>query len=496
MAETLFYGHPTSPYRPLLDLAGCELADFRALVRDRGVDDALRDLRAAGVYFSFEEYKGREPVVRDGKEIPVDEGQFDNPLVTHFYRTSTSGSTGKPSTSSAGLAHLAAQSELRILLLQAHGVLELPYAIWRPALPSGSGLNNVMRMGRMGRPAVRWFTPMVPGEYATPLKYRLATMAAVLTARACGVNMVRPEPVGLDDALRIARFLADTVRRDGGVCISTTVSCGLRIAVAAIDAGIDLTGVRLFVAGEPPTPAKVSGMLASGATRFSDYGTAEVGRIALGCADPTHPTDMHVAQDLAAIILYPRTVPESDETVKAVHVTSLTPTMPKAFLNLELDDFGIMEERTCDCPLGELGLSTHIREIASFRKLTGEGVTLVGSDMVHILEHDLPARFGGSPLDYQLIQDEDGRGFTTMNLVVSPSVDLESEQAVVDTVLDALARTSVAADMARAHWAPAGSFRVVRRRPLVSARGKQMPLRVMRSQDASLAPPKGSGAHS
>jgi len=265
---------------------------------------------------------------------------------------------------------------------------------------------------------------------------------------------------------------------------------------------MDLTGVRLFVAGEPPTPAKVKGIHASGATHFSDYGAAEVGRIALGCADPSHATDMHVAQDLAAVILHPRLVPGSDEVVNSLHVTTLTPTMPKVLLNLEFDDFGVMEERACGCPLGSLGLNLHVREIASFRKLTGEGVTLVGSDMVHILEHVLPDRFGGSPLDYQLIQDEDERGFTRMNLVVSPSVDLESEEAVVDAVLVALAETDVAADMARAHWAPAGSFRVVRRRPLVSARGKQMPIRVVRDGGVSseaapgASPEADSGADS
>ncbi|MCA9736531.1 MAG: hypothetical protein R3E98_08590 [Gemmatimonadota bacterium] len=485
MAERYFYGLPQSPYRALLELAGCTLADFEALIRTEGVEGALLQLRRAGVYVTFEEYKGREPLVRDGREIPVSEGLFDNPDLRHYYRNSTSGSTGRATRSSTDLAHLEVQSELRMLLLDAHGVLDVPFSVWRPALPSGSGLNNVLRMARLGRPVHRWFTPLVPGEYAPALKYRIATEAAIATGRAVGVDLVRPEPVPLDRALLIARYLTETVREHGGACLSTTVSCGLRIAVAARDAGLDLSGATLLVAGEPATPAKVRGMRASGATVVSDYGAVETGRIALGCARPAHETDMHVTTDSAALVLHPRTVPGSEETVRSIHITTLVPTMPKLLLNMELDDFGEMEERACGCALGELGLGTHLRSVRSFRKLVGEGVTLIGSDMVHILEEILPARFGGSPLDYQLVEDEDDRGFTRLSLHVHPQVALRSEGEVLDVVLDALARTSVAADMARAYWAAAGSFRVVRRAPTVSARGKQAPLRVVRGGQAA-----------
>ena len=475
-----------SPYRPLLDLAGCGLADFVAMVEDRGVEETLHALREAGVYFTFEEYKGRVPVVRDGKEIPVTEAQYDNPSLVHYYRNSTSGSTGRPTGSSTGLAHLALQSELRMALLHAHGVLDLPFAIWRPPLPSGSGLNNVLRGARMGRPLVRWFTPLVPGEYRPALKYRLATASAVGVGRLFGSPLARPEPVALHEADRIARFLADTVREHGGVCISTTASCGLRIALAATESSIDLSGAHLLVAGEPATDAKVQGMEASGARVFTDYGAAETGRIALGCAHPAHPTDMHVATDSAALITHRRKVQHSDETVDAIYISTLTPSMPKILLNMELDDVGIMEERNCGCAIETLGMTQHLSRVRSFRKLVAEGVTLIGSDMIRILEEVLPAKFGGTALSYQMVEDEDRQGFTRLNLLISPSVQLTDEREVIDTTLDALGRTSVAADMARGYWASAGSFRVVRREPLVSSRGKQMQMRVMRGEDGAL----------
>ncbi len=481
MAERFFYGLPSSPYRPLLDNVGCELGDFVALVKDRGVEGTLRELRDAGVYFTFEEYKGREPVVRNGQELRVAEWQFDNPSVVHYYRSSTSGSTGRPSRSPVGLAHLAVQAELRTVLLDAHGLLELPFAIWRPPLPSGSGLNNILRGGRMGRPVVRWFSPLVPGQYRPAFKYRVANAAAVLMGRLCGSPFRSPEPVALEDAGVIVRFLAETVREHGGVCISTTSSCGLRIGLAAADAGVDLTGAHLLVAGEPATDAKVAGMRASGASVLTDYGAAETGRVALGCPNGRDVTDMHVAMDSAALILHARAVPGTEERVDAINLTTLTPSMPKLLLNMELDDFGSWEERRCGCPIEALGMTQHVSRVRSFRKLVGEGVTLLGSDMVRVLEEVLPARFGGSALSYQLVEDEDERGLTRLSLFVSPSVNLRDEREVVDAMLAALGRIGAAADMARGFWASADSFRVVRREPLVSARGKQMPIRFVRS---------------
>lgn len=481
-ARKLVFEYEHSPYRPLLELAGCTFADFAALVRAHGVEAALGDLREAGVYFTFEEYKGRAPVVRRGREIRVEEWQFDNPYLAYYFRTSTSGSTGRPTPTSTGLAHLAVQTELRMALLDAHHALGYPVAIWRPALPSASGLNNVLRQARMGRNAVRWFTPLVPGQYRPALKYRMATGAAVLVGRLCGHRLPRPEPVPLDDAARVARTLADLAARDGGAVLSTTVSCGLRVAAAAGAAGLPLTKVFLLVAGEPPTTAKVRGMRASGATVVTDYGAAEMGRVALGCAaaGDGDPTDMHVATDVCAIVPFPREVPESGEVVPSLHFTSVVETMPKILFNLELDDFGDVEERGCACPLEGLGLRTHLRGVRSFRKLVGEGVTLVGGDMIRVLEEVLPARFGGTPLDYQLIEDEDERGFTRLSLRVSPRLPIADAGAIVTEMLEALRRTSVAADLARAYWQAAGSFRIVREDPIVSPRGKQTPLKVMR----------------
>jgi hypothetical protein len=91
----------------------------------------------------------------------------------------------------------------------------------------------------------------------------------------------------------------------------------------------------------------------------------------------------------------------------------------------------------------------------------------------------LPARFGGSPLDYQLLEEEDEQGFTRLSLLVNPKIEIEDEQEVVNAVLDALRQGSVAAGMTRAIWSQAKALRVKRMAPIWTDRGKLMPLRTV-----------------
>src|SRR5262245_38100318 len=58
VVERGIYGFPSSPYRSMLALARCELGDIRRMVHDRGLEATLHALREAGVYVSFEEFKG------------------------------------------------------------------------------------------------------------------------------------------------------------------------------------------------------------------------------------------------------------------------------------------------------------------------------------------------------------------------------------------------------------------------------------------------------
>ena len=183
---------------------------------------------------------------------------------------------------------------------------------------------------------------------------------------------------------------------------------------------------------------------------------------------------------MCAVVTYPRQVPCSDVIVPALNVTSLLPAAPKILINAESDDYGILETRSCGCPLEAVGFTTHIREIRSFGKLTGEGVTMVGSEMLHILEDVLPGRFGGSALDYQLIEEEDSEGFTHVSLIVSPEIPIADESQIVSAVLEAMSTESLGAEAARQIWSQTGTLQVRRERPFLTARGKLLPLYIPR----------------
>ena len=169
-------------------------------------------------------------------------------------------------------------------------------------------------------------------------------------------------------------------------------------------------------------------------------------------------------------------MPAANVEVPALHFTTLLPTAPKILLNAGNDDYGIIERRSCGCLFEQIGLTDHLKEVRSFSKLTGEGVTLVGSEMISMLEDVLPSRFGGSALDYQLLEEEDDRGFTQVTLLISPRVDIRDEAAVIDTVWEAFRARSVGTDQARLLWQSAGTLRIRRGEPVWTARGKLMPM--------------------
>ncbi len=67
---------------------------------------------------------------------------------------------------------------------------------------------------------------------------------------------------------------------------------------------------------------------------------------------------------------------------------------PKILLNVGMGDYGRVRQAECDCQFGQLGFDTHVSDIRSYEKLTGEGVTFVDMDFVRILEKELPMLSG------------------------------------------------------------------------------------------------------
>ena len=473
--ELFVYGNPRSPYRQLLDAAQCTLGDVRAMLASDGLETTLRALREADVYVAFDEFKGLRPIVRDGRVIEARAEDFDNPNVSRYHKVTTGGSTGRARNVLLDLEHMNARLAMHLLGDKFHGTYGLPTALWFE-IPPGSGLGSVLQRAPTGSIPERWFSPIRGTGDGAGRRARLATMATLAVARAAGAKLPWPEYLPLERADVIARWARETLQRTGTCVVRAHVSKSLRVCLAAKEAGIDLTGAIVTGGGEPPTRAKVAQIESTGAQFRSGYHFTEVGTVGLSCTASTDPNEQHLFLDHLALIQAPREVPGFELSVPSFHYTTLLPSAPKIMLNVESDDFGIVETRECGCPFGEIGFTTHIRDIRSFRKLTGEGVTLVGSHIESILEEDLPAKFGGSPLDYQLIEEEDEQGFTRLTILVSPTVPRADEQAVVAEMQAALRRRGGAAELSRELWKQASTFRVRREAPRLTSRGKMMPL--------------------
>ncbi len=475
IVERSVYANARSPYRTLLEMAGCTLHDVRELVQCEGLEGALMALRQHGVYVSFEEFKGLQPIVRGSVRIDTTPADFDNPTAGRYYSTTTGSSTGAGRRVRLDLAHLHAQLPGRILVRHVQGIGGLPAASWSDLPPAG-GLKGVLLQAAAGEPAIHWYTARLHGPGGAPLRFRLATHASLAVARLAGAAVRWPTHLPFDRAAELAQWARAQVLIAGGCTIHASVSRILRIAVAAQEGGIDLTGTVLRGSGEPPTAAKVAQIVRTGATFRSSYAFTEVGTVGSSCLQADGPNDQHFMRDALAMIQASRRVPGFDLEVPAFCFTSLLPSAPKLLLNVESDDYGTVDARPCGCAWETLGFPEHLRDIRSFRKLTGEGVTLVGSDMERILDDLLPTRFGGSALDYQFVEEEDASGFTRLTLRVAPTIILGDEAEAIDFVLSALERSGAAGGLAQSSWQQAGTIRVRREAPMLTNRGKLMPL--------------------
>jgi hypothetical protein len=478
LAERAIYGHAGSPYLPLLREAGCELGDLRRMVAADGLEPTLRRLRGEGVYVSFEESKGRTPIVRGRLSYSVAPADFDHPRRRAHLESRTSGSTGARTRNPIDLDYMAAQSPVKMVIRDAQGILRLPTATVRGRLPESSGFGGGLDAPRQGGRPERWFTPELDPPRRHELRFRLAHLFVVAVARACGARIPRPEPLRMDEVAKVARWAVQAVAREGGCVVDATPSMALRICLAARSEGLDLAGTIFRAAGEPMTEAKMAGIRAAGARAVVDYAMSGMSGVGAGCTRPLGVNDQHLRTDHLAVVQALRRV--GGREVDALLFTTLLPSAPRICLNLESDDYGLVEERACGCPLAELGLRTHVRDVRSFKKLTAEGVTLVGSEMEQVLERVLPGRFGGSALDYQLAEEEDEQGLTRVWIHVSPDVGEIDEAAVVATVLAGLEGASISADLAVRLWNQAGAIRVRRVRPVLGGRGKLLPLHLAR----------------
>jgi hypothetical protein len=475
--ERAVYGHPPSPYRALLRNAGVELGDAAALVREHGLEGALDRLHDAGVYITLEEFKGRRPVERAGVVVETRPRDFDSPLLGPTVAGSTGGSRSGQRFRRDVRRH-ADSAVAHRLIAETFDLEGRPFAVWRPAPPGGAGLGMVLAFAIAGLSVERWFSQTRVGLGRRASKDALLTVFTLLAGRFAGKRLPFPEHVPLGDAAPVAVWLAEQCRRGRPACLSTTPSSAVRACRAADQRGLDISGSFFRLGGEPYTPGKAAVIEASGVQAISNYTMSEIGRIGIACAEPQALDDLHVMTNALAVIQRPRVVAADGDEVGALLLTALRPAAPKVMINVESDDYATLEERDCGCVLGTLGLSWHVHGVRSFEKLTTEGMTFLGPDLIELLDEVLPARFGGHPTDYQLAEEEVD-GLSRVSVVVAPAIGPLDVDAVLETVLRQLARGPAYKAMMAEVWRAGATLRVVRREPFVTPGGKVLPLHVL-----------------
>ncbi|MGH7799087.1 MAG: hypothetical protein ACREOW_00480 [Thermodesulfobacteriota bacterium] len=474
------YANPRSPYYQLLKHARVEFPDVVGVVKQHGIEGALTQLYEAGVYVTLDEFKGRCPIQRSGLQFVVRPQDFDNPLLAKHYEARSGGSRGAGTRVIIDLDLLTHEAAYLYQFLEAFDLSKRPTGIWFQVPPTNVGMKQALRNAKLGKPVEKWFSQSKLSLSPRTWKFFLFTNYTVYSSKILGKSIPVPEHVPLEEAFKVAIWIA-TKREEGTPAVlHTHASSGVRVCLIAKEKGLDISGTFFRLGGEPYTPAKAQVLAESGSRAGCHYSMAEIGNIGIGCANPKDLDDVHLLTDKIALIQRTKPVGNSGLNVGALVYTTLLPSCPRLMLNVESDDYGVLENRACGCPIGELGFTRHLSQIRSYEKLTSEGMTFLGTELLRLLEEVLPTRFGGHSTDYQFVEEEEG-GLPKVSIVVSPRVGSVSEEALVETVFQEL-RAVPGGEMMSDHWRQGKTLRVVRREPYSTSSAKILPLHILQKK--------------
>ena len=211
----------------------------------------------------------------------------------------------------------------------------------------------------------------------------------------------------------------------------------------------------------------------AGAEPFPLYAVTGSGPIGQGCLAPAHPDEVHLLHDLHALIQpglagatdlpRPRGPPRSPPSRLPLRST---------LINVAPGDEAVLSDRRCGCPFETLGWTRHAHTIRSYEKLTAAGMTFSDVDVTRVLDEILPARFGGTPTDYQLVEDARDDGAPRLRLLVAPTVRVSDLAAVAEAFLAGIGNGSGAERIMADVWRRSGVLHVEVREPLAGPSGK------------------------
>jgi len=477
LTRTQIFERPGSPYLKLLQHAGCEFSDLRTLVLHHGLAKTLEHLAKGGVYLTSDEFKGKKEVVRGGLSFRVSPKDFEPSYKASGFVIQSSGTRNRPVRYTISLEWLNLRTLAMAVYFSAHNLFSHTHAMYDAILPGAGGVNNLLCYAKLGICTDRWFARKIPVNHWLDGQYHyLMTYLIVMMGKWFGPGFPKPEFIDVKDLERIVRWVLEKKRQGKTCCIGSAASNAARIARVAWEIGESLEGVKFNVSGEPLTEAKREVMERVGATVTVRFAVSAGINVGYGCANPAHVDELHVNQHMLEVIRHPNPLADDGSAIHPLLATTIHPSAMTLLLNVDNGDYATVERRDCGCDLEKAGLTLHLHHIRSYEKFTSEGMNYFYGDLFELFEKILPAEFGGGPGDYQLVEEEDTQGQTRLSLIVHPAVGELHEEKILSRLRGALAQGSRGNRFMTNLWQDAGTFRVVRKVPHSSGRGKILPL--------------------
>lgn len=469
--KTLIYENKDSPYAYLLDLSHISFLDIERVVSRQGVEPALQWLRQEGVYITSEEFKGKKAVIRKGSRFSFSPELFRNRRSDSMGEVHGGGSTGSALTISWTTDYLIERLIHEALIFEEHRLFDAPLALWFPPFPSQLALYP-LRLLKLGIVPRAWFS-QADIRVKSPLKRVIQTLYSWYTDRYIFQRVI-PQYVPLADAVCIAEWASQMIREHTICSIHTFVSGAVRIVKAAAEKNLRIQGTTFYVVGEPLTPQRRREIEDQGGNVIETYYFTEGGLAGASCVSLSKRGDggIHFFKDSFAVIQHRRDIEQLGQSVDPFLFTSLYPACPVVMLNCENGDYGSIENSECDCSWRDYGYDQVLHSIRSHEKITAEGGTCYIADITTILENDFPRIFGGSSIDYQLVEEKkDGMGLLTV--YVHPHVGGFDEPRMKKQLFSQLS-SNADQDTCINMWQQVDTIRFIRHLPLATARGKTL----------------------
>jgi hypothetical protein len=475
--EEAIYKRPSNPYYKLLRDAGIGLTDVRRMVKEIGLEESLNRLYSAGVYLTQEEFKGRQPVRRNGLDFSTTGTDFDSPFSGQaggYLTRRSSGATGSTSEVKIDFNDCYERAVMLRLTPTTQNTFGRPLAYWYTG-----DMTSTLYLAKTGLTPEKNFSTRRLSWHGEEFKGTFLANYTLVLCRLFGRPLPTPEFVPLDQAFKVAEWLAEKVAGGTPPVLRALTSPAIRVCLAAKQRRLDIRGTLFDIGGEALTPGKAQIITDVGAQVMTRYAAVEAGFIGYACGNPTQADELHLLSNKIALIEREKTLPDG-ATVPALVLTSLSRYSPKILFNVESGDYATVTVRDCGCALGSLGLATHLTWIRSYDKLTSEGVTFMGERLIQLLEQDLPARFGGTVGDYQIVEEEEG-GLTKVSVLVASRIGTVDEDALLSTVVRTLRQNHHSGSYWTDLWRQGNALRVMRREPYMTQTSKVMPIHVLRS---------------